>query len=42
LVGQAVARFAGAGLRNGEGVILVLTAAHRDSITLRLVTESGL
>jgi hypothetical protein len=39
LVGQAVALFAGAGLRNGEGVILVMTAAHRDSITLRLVTE---
>jgi KaiC/GvpD/RAD55 family RecA-like ATPase len=39
LVGQAVALFAGAGLRNGEGVVLVMTAAHRDSITLRLVTE---
>jgi KaiC/GvpD/RAD55 family RecA-like ATPase len=39
LVGKAVALFAGAGLRNGEGVILVMTAAHRDSITLRLVTE---
>ncbi len=30
LVGQAVALFAGAGLRNGEGVVLVMTAAHRD------------
>jgi KaiC/GvpD/RAD55 family RecA-like ATPase len=39
LVGQAAALFAGAGLRNGEGVILVMTAAHRNSITLRLVTE---
>ena len=39
LVVEAVALFAGAGLRNGEGVILVMTAAHRDAITLRLVTE---
>ena len=39
LVSQAAALFAGAGLRNGEGVILIMTAAHRDSITLRLVAE---
>ncbi len=39
LVGQAVTLFAGAGLRNGEGVVLVMTAAHRDSITLRLARE---
>ena len=39
LVGEAVALFAGAGLRNGEGVVLVMMAAHRDSITLRLVAE---
>jgi hypothetical protein len=39
LVGQAVALFASAGLRNGEGVILVMTASHCESITLRLVTE---
>lgn len=39
LVGQAVTLFASGGLRNGEGVILVMTAAHRDSIMLRLVTE---
>src|SRR5687767_4694749 len=39
LVGQAVSLFASAGLRNGEGVILVMTASHCDSITLRLVME---
>jgi KaiC/GvpD/RAD55 family RecA-like ATPase len=39
LVSQAAALFAGAGLRNGEGVILVMRAAHRDSITRRLVAE---
>jgi KaiC/GvpD/RAD55 family RecA-like ATPase len=36
LAGQAVGLFAGSGLRNGEGVVLVMTAAHRDSIKLRL------
>jgi hypothetical protein len=39
LVSQAVALFAGAGLRNDEGVVLIMTAAHRDSITLRLANE---
>jgi KaiC/GvpD/RAD55 family RecA-like ATPase len=39
LVGQAVTLFACGGLRNGEGVILVMTGAHCDSIKLRLVTE---
>jgi KaiC/GvpD/RAD55 family RecA-like ATPase len=39
LVSHAAALFAGAGLRNGEGIILVMTAAHRDSITLRLLAE---
>jgi hypothetical protein len=39
LVGQAVALYTSSGLRNGEGVILIMTAAHCDSITLRLVTE---
>jgi hypothetical protein len=39
LVGQAVCLFASSGLREGEGVILVMTADHRDSITLRLLTE---
>jgi hypothetical protein len=39
LVGQAVCLYASAGLRNGEGVVLILTAAHYDSILLRLTTE---
>jgi hypothetical protein len=39
LVGQAVTLFASGGLRNGEGVILVMTRAHYDSIKLRLVIE---
>jgi KaiC/GvpD/RAD55 family RecA-like ATPase len=39
LVGQAVTLFASGGLRNGEGVILVMTASHCDSVRLRLVTE---
>ena len=39
LVGQAVCLFASAGLQKGEGVVLVMTVAHCDSITLRLVTE---
>ncbi len=39
LVGQAVSLFASAGLQSGEGVILIMTAAHCDSITLRLVME---
>ncbi len=39
LVGQAVCLYASAGFRNGEGVILIMTADHCDSIQLRLVTE---
>lgn len=39
LVGQAVALFASAGLRNGEGVILIMSAAHCESIRLRLDLE---
>jgi hypothetical protein len=39
LVGQAVTLFASGGLRNGEGVILVMTRAHYDSTKLRLVIE---
>ncbi len=39
LVGQAVALFARAGLRNGEGVILIMSAAHCESIKLRLDLE---
>ena len=39
LVGQAVCLFASAGLRQGEGVILILSAANYDAYTLRLVVE---
>jgi hypothetical protein len=39
LVGQAVCLFASAGLRDGEGVILIVTSAHRDPIRLRLHVE---
>src|ERR1700730_11294131 len=39
LVGQAVCLFASAGLRNGEGVILIMTAAHCEPIKLRLQIE---
>jgi hypothetical protein len=39
LVVQAVTLFASGGLQNGEGVILVMTAAHHDAITLRLLAE---
>src|SRR5580658_5784149 len=39
LVGQAVCLFASAGLRRGEGVILILSAENYDAYTLRLVTE---
>src|ERR1700722_17621496 len=39
LVGQAVALFASAGLRGGEGVILVMSADHCESIKLRLQLE---
>lgn len=39
LVSEAVSLFAGSGLRNGEGVILIMTKAHCDSITSRLKSE---
>jgi hypothetical protein len=39
LVGQAVCLFASAGLRNGEGVVLILSAENHDAYLLRLVTE---
>jgi len=39
LVGQAVALFASAGLRTSEGVILIMSAAHCESIKLRLQLE---
>src|ERR1700730_2248508 len=39
LVGQAVCLFASAGLRNGEGVVLIMTGAHCEPIKLRLQIE---
>src|SRR5258708_35516683 len=39
LVGQAVSLFASAALRDGEGVILIMTADHCESIKLRLQLE---
>ena len=39
LVGQAVALFASAGLRNDEGVVLILSTANYDAYRLRLVLE---
>ena len=39
LVGQAVCLFASAGIRDGEGVILIMTACHCDTIKLRLQVE---
>jgi hypothetical protein len=39
LVAQAVCLYASAGLRNGEGVILIMTAAHCESINERLAAE---
>jgi len=39
LVGQAVCLFASAGLRDGDGVILIMSADHRESIKLRLQME---
>jgi hypothetical protein len=39
LVGQAVSLFASAGLRDGEGVILIMSADHCESIKLRLQLE---
>ncbi len=38
-MGQAVALFASAGLRSGEGVILITSADHCESIKLRLQLE---
>src|ERR1700720_4516568 len=39
LVGQAVCLFASAGLRDGEGVILIMTTDHCEPIMLRLQME---
>ena len=39
LVGQAVCLFASAGLRDGDGVILIMTSDHREPIRLRLQVE---
>jgi hypothetical protein len=39
LVGQAVSLFASAGLRAGEGVILIMSETHTESIKLRLQLE---
>lgn len=39
LVGQAVCLYAGAGLREGEGVILIMTRGHYEAIRSRLQME---
>ena len=39
LVGQAVCLFASAGLRDGDGVVLIMSADHCESIMLRLQVE---
>ncbi len=39
LVGQAVCLFSSAGIRDGEGVILIIAADHCESIKLRLHVE---
>src|SRR3979409_836209 len=39
LVGQAVCLFASAGIRDGEGVILIMSADHCEPIKLRLQIE---
>jgi hypothetical protein len=39
LVGQAVALFASAGIRDAEGVVLIMSRDHCDSIRLRLQLE---
>jgi hypothetical protein len=39
LAGQAICLFASAGLRDGEGVILIVSEAHRKAIKLRLAVE---
>ena len=41
LVGQAVSLFASAGIRDGEGVILIMSADHCESIIVRLQLEPG-
>jgi hypothetical protein len=38
-LGKAVSLFASAGLRDGDGVILIMSADHCESITLRLQLE---
>ena len=39
LVGQAVALFASAGLRDGEGVVLIMSSNHCEPIKVRLQVE---
>src|SRR5580693_6183915 len=39
LVGQAVALFASSGIRDGEGVVLIMSRDHCESIRLRLQLE---
>src|SRR5437016_606369 len=39
LVGQAVALFASSGLRDGEGVILIMSSDHCEPIKVRLQVE---
>ena len=39
LVGQAVALFASAGLRDGEGVVLIMSSNHYEPIKVRLQVE---
>src|SRR5579872_6962957 len=39
LVGQAVCLFASSGLRDGEGVVLIMSDSHRDAFRLRLGME---
>jgi MEDS: MEthanogen/methylotroph, DcmR Sensory domain len=39
LVGQAVCLFASSGLRDGEGVVLIMSSEHRESFKLRLQLE---
>src|SRR4029079_6340061 len=39
LVGQAVCLFATSGIRDGEGVILIMSGDHCDPIKLRLQVE---
>ena len=39
LVGQAVCLFASSGLRDGEGVVLIMSRSHREAFRLRLGLE---